>query len=75
LNQSVITDVQQDTFYLDWKNRSVRRLSYEANVSALRDSRVNDEIRSLMTTLPEEQPLATASFSYPNYKLSLTDNS
>lgn len=75
LNQSVITDVQQDTFYLDWKNRSVRRLSYEANVSSLRDSRVNDEIRELFLSLPEEQPLATSSFAYPNYKLSLTDNS
>lgn len=73
LSQRVITDVQQEIFYLDWNNRAVRRLWYEQNLTTLRDNSISDEIRELLISLPEEQPLACASFKYPNYTLSLTD--
>lgn len=73
LSQNVITNVEQEIFYLDWKTRSVRRLGYEQNLTTLRDVAISREIAELFETLPEEQPMATASFSYPNYTLSLTD--
>lgn len=73
LSQRVITNVQQDIFYLDWENKAIRRLSYEQNMNTLRDNSISDDIRWLISSLPEEQPLATASFHYPNYILSLTD--
>ena len=73
LSQRVITNVQQDIFYLDWENKSVRRLSYEKDMNTLRDNSISDDIRWLISSLPEDQPLATASFHYPNYILSLTD--
>lgn len=73
LSQNVITDVQQEVFYLDWKTRSVRRLWYEQNLTTLRDTKISGEIQSLLDALPEEQFLATSHFKYPNYTLSLTD--
>ena len=73
LTQNVITEVDQETLYLDWKTRAVRRLSYEQNLTTLRDTRISNQIQKLLDELPEEQPLATSSFSYPNYQLSLTD--
>lgn len=73
LSQNVITEVDQEIFYLDWKSREVRRLGYEQNLTTLRDVAISREMSDLFKLLPEEQPLATSHFSYPNYKLSLTD--
>ena len=73
LNQNVITEVDQEIFYLDWENRAVRRLGYEQNLTTLRDVSVSREIAKLFDTLPAEQSLATSHFSYPYYQLSLTD--
>ena len=72
--QNVITNVEQDIFYLDWINRKVRRLSYEQNLTTLRDTAISWEIDSLFSTLPANQELATSSFKYPNYKLYLSDH-
>lgn len=73
LTQNVITSVEQEILYLDWKTREVRRLGYEQNLTTLRDTAISREISDLFDLLPEEQPLATAHFQYPNYELSLTD--
>lgn len=72
LNQNVITEVEQEIFYLDWKTREVRRLWYEQNLTTLRDVGISREISDMFNNLPEDQPLATSSFSYPNYQLSLS---
>lgn len=73
LTQNVITEVEQEILYLDWKTREVRRLGYEQNLTTLRDVSISREISDLFDVLPEDQWLASASFSYPNYTLSLTD--
>lgn len=73
-SQQTITGVNQDVFFLDWINRKVRRLSYEQNLTTLRDTSISNEIDKLFDTLPEDQRLATASFKYPNYKLYLSDH-
>ena len=73
LSQNVITEVDQEILYLDWKTREVRRLGYEQNLTTLRDTAISRDISELFDSLPEEQPLATSHFKYPNYQLSLTD--
>lgn len=73
LSQNVITEVEQEIFYLDWESREVRRLWYEQDLTTLRDTAISREISDLFDELPEEQPLATAHFKYPNYQLSLSD--
>ncbi len=73
-SQSTITDVEQDVFYLDWNERAVRRLSYEQNLTTLRDTAISDEIRGLLEDLPQDQSLATANYTYPNYRLYLSDH-
>lgn len=73
LSQNVITEVDQEIFYLDWRSREVRRLWYEQNLTTLRDVAISGEISDLFDELPEEQPLATSHFKYPYYQLSLTD--
>jgi len=59
-------------FYLDWKNRAVRRLGYEQNLTTLRDVAISKEIAEEFKSLPESQPMATSHFIYPNYQLSLS---
>lgn len=74
LNQNLITPVQQDIFYFDSKNNAVRRLSYEHNLTTLRDTAISDEITPLLERLTESQYNATGSYLYPNYKLFLRSN-
>lgn len=73
LNQNVITEVEQEIFYLDWKTRAVRRLWYEQNLTTLRDTSISKDIAELLEALPEDQTLATSHFSYPYYQLSLSN--
>lgn len=74
LNQEVITSVNEDIFYYDHKNRAVRRLGYEKDLTTLRDVAVSREIEGILKDLPIDQTYATSSFSYPNYKLSVRSN-
>lgn len=73
-SQSVITQVEQDIFYLDWKEKSVRRLSYEQNLTTLRDTAISRDIEPILKALPEDQSLATSSYTYPNYRLYVSDH-
>jgi len=71
LNQHTITEVEQETFYFDFKNKSVRRLGYEVNLTTLRDSAISKEIEPIFSELSDNQDYATTSYAYPNYKLFL----
>lgn len=71
INQQVIQNVDQDVLYFDGRN--VRRLSYEQNTLALKDSSVSTEISTFINELPEIQSQATAWFVYPYYKLFVRD--
>lgn len=74
INYKTFTNVQQDLFYYDWVN--VRRLSYEQNTLALKDSSISENIFPLMNELPVDQTNACSYFVYPYYKLHLhTDTS
>lgn len=69
INHKSITNVMQDIIYYDWIN--VRRLSYEENFSALKDSSISENIFPLMIALPTDQTNACSYFIYPYYKLHL----
>jgi len=71
INQACITWVKQDIFYFDWISKSVRRISYEQNLTTLRDTSISDEIWPLIENLPDNQSIATAEYKYPNYKIYL----
>lgn len=73
LSQSTITNIWQDVFYLDWKNRAIRRLSYEQNLTTLRDTAISNEVQTLLKSLPEQQSLACSHYKYPLYKIHLSD--
>lgn len=64
-----ITRVWQDLFYYDWLAKKIRRLSYEQNLTTLRDTAVSDEIDSLLQSQPTitwiQQKLY---YSYPNVR-------
>lgn len=66
--------VNQESFFFD--GRDVRRLSYEANILAIKDSSVSDKIRNTIANLPEGNQLSkykldtiSSSFLFPLYKL------
>lgn len=74
LCHEAVCDVNQDTLYFD--GFDVRRLSYEANILALKDSSISDKIRNTLRLLPEwsvawqyKRDLVTTSFIFPLYKL------
>ncbi len=71
INQQVIQWTDQDVLYFDWRN--VRRLSYEMNTLALKDSAISSEIAPLIDNLPLNQIQATSWFIYPYYKLFVKD--
>ena len=80
INQASIADVWQDIFYFDYKNRAVRRLSYEQNLTTLRDVNVSDEIKSVFDEMPDKvypnSTLISTSFTYPYYDIHIfTDSS
>ena len=82
-SQNAIAEVWQDIFYFDYINRAVRRLSYEQNLTTLRDTKVSDEISPILDTIPEDDewnderysPLISLSYKYPNLELSFPDAS
>lgn len=69
VNQSCMTEVQQDVLYFDGLN--VRRISYEANTLALKDASISVLVEPLIRKLPSDQSMACASFKYPYYNLYL----
>jgi len=71
VNQSTITWVKQDIFYFDNISKSVRRISYEKNLTTLRDTSVSDEIRPLLANIADDQSSASSEYKYPNYKIFL----
>jgi hypothetical protein len=72
VNQSCMTEVNQDVLYFDGLN--VRRISYEANTLALKDASISVLVEPLIRKLPRDQSNACASFKYPYYNLYLRSN-
>jgi hypothetical protein len=48
-------------------------LGYEVNQQTLRDVNVSKDIDKAIKALPSDQRLATSNFSYPNYRLYMSD--
>jgi len=69
INQESFINVMQDIFFYD--GHSIRRLSYEANTLALKDSSISDNIQPYLASFPQDQKSATSWFSYPYYKLAI----
>lgn len=69
VNQESFIPVMQDIFFYD--GHSVRRLSYEANTLALKDSSISDNIQPYIDSFPSNQKISSSWFSYPYYKLAL----
>jgi len=62
-----ITRANQDIFYYDWINKKIRRLSYEQNLTTLRDTSISDEIDELLQNQPNEYWIQQKLYySYPN---------
>lgn len=70
-SQSLIEQVEQDIFYFDWRNRKVRRLSYEQNLTTLQDTNVSLDIDWLIMPITKVQKTPLLKFKYPNLKLCL----
>lgn len=58
-------NVNHDLFFFDWS--SIRRLGYEENISAIRDSSISDYIRPIFSSLPRQRKI-TANFVFPLVK-------
>ena len=65
----MIERVSQDIFYYDKINRKIRRLSYEQNLTTLRDTNLSDEIDELIFSLPILQNYTRLKYNYPNLKV------
>lgn len=65
--QRAITQVDQEVFFFDWK--AVRRLSYEQNLTTLRDVAVSRKIEDKFKELKSDQSWAIMYYKYPNVKL------
>ena len=64
-----ITRVWQDIFYYDWINKKIRRISYEQNLTTLRDTAVSNEIDELLQSQPVEYWIQQKLYySYPNLR-------
>jgi len=72
-NQNCIIDGWQDVFYFDYINKKVRRLSYEQNLTTLRDTAISLEVDDIFATIPDDDestenrysPFINMSFHYP----------
>jgi hypothetical protein len=81
LNQFCIVWGWQDIFYYDWINRAIRRLSYEQNLSTLRDTAISSEIEDILLSLPEDDEgnderftnLYNLQYSYPYLEFNYAD--
>lgn len=61
--------MHNNTIYFDGTH--IRRLEYDTSNQTLRDVFLSDKIQSYLDSLPRDQSNATASYSYPYYKLFL----
>jgi hypothetical protein len=71
MHQYAVVYCNGTTIYYDWS--SIRRLDRE-RVSNVRDNAISKPIQNILDCLPRIQNTATASFSYPLYKLHLREN-
>ena len=72
LNTHCVVSVDKDIIYFDWV--SIRRISYEQNISALTDSNISKDIESIIRWFPTNQENnATMYYAYPYVKLFLRD--
>lgn len=75
LSQSTIAEVWQEIFFYDGINKAIRRLSYEQNLTTLRDTRVSSEVDSFFENIPILQnQLMSVSFKYPNLSVYIPKN-
>ena len=82
VNQWCISEVEQEIFYFDYKNKAVRRLWYEQNLTTLRDVAISREIELLLEEIPENdewndvrtKTLLSTSYIYPHFDIHLTTN-
>ena len=58
-------NVNHDLFFFDWS--SIRRLGYEENISAIRDSSISDEVDTIFSSLPFQNRVV-ASYVFPLVK-------
>lgn len=80
-SQFWICEVEQEIFYFDYKNRAIRRLGYEQNLTTLRDTAVSGEIENILERIPEDDEwnderyskLTQLSYKYPYLELSYAD--
>ncbi len=72
LNTHCAVNVEKDMIYFDWV--SLRRISYEQNISALSDSNISKDVETIIKGLPSSQEgNATMYYAYPYVKLFLRD--
>lgn len=73
LNQASITNVEQDIIYFDWVNKKTRRLSYEQNMTTLRDTSISEEITDILDEVQiPGGDLIHSYFKFPNYVFNYT---
>lgn len=79
--QNAICEVEQEIFYFDYKNRAVRRLSYEKNLTTLRDVSVSSEVEDIFKAIPDDDEwnderfstLINLSYRYPYLEVNYPD--
>lgn len=78
-SQQAIHEVWQEIFYFDYINRAVRRLSYEQNLTTLRDSSISKEVEDIFKSIPENwnwikdySQLISTSYIYPYFDIHIT---
>lgn len=71
-NYKLITRWWQEIFYYDWINSKVRRLSYEQNLTTLRDTWVSSDVDLLIKWVKDYNKILY--YSYPNLFLSTENN-
>ena len=79
VNQSSIVQVDQDIFYFDYENRSVRRLSYERDFNTLRDTAISRDIEDVLKEIPNSRyrtdykSFINMNYSYPYLEINFPD--
>ncbi len=81
LSQRTICWGWQEVFYYDHLNRAIRRLSYEQNLTTLRDTSISSEIEDLLRALPEDDEanderftkLWSLNYTYPYLEFNYSD--
>lgn len=73
-NPQCIARVWQDIFYYDAISRKIRRLSYEQNITQLRDTAISHEVNQIVYDYPLQQNYHRLNYFYPNVKLYTQSN-